>query len=86
MKYVNIIRRIANLNNAIHRIPTDERYDEVYFRLTDKRSQLRDSLRDYSYCLDRTDREALRFYYARRKQVKLACQLLGVDYHAITLA
>lgn len=86
MKYVNIIRRIDNLNKAILRIPLDERYDELYFSIDDKRRQLRDSLRVYIHCPDRTDRELRRRYSAHRKQVKLACQLLGVDYHAITLA
>ena len=88
MKYVNTIRRIAMLSKALHRSwNTDhsEYYEDRIFDAEDraaaKRRELIQSLRNYVTCPDRTNRELRRQYANRRKQVKLACKLLGVDYY-----
>lgn len=89
MKYVNTIRRIMMLDNALVRIQThdsfwdSDRYDDVDDRLFGKRNELVRSLRNYVTCPDRTNRELRRQYANRRKQVKLACRLLGVDFYGI---
>lgn len=90
MKYVNTIRRIAMLSKALHRSQNadhDEHYEDRIFdaedRVIAKRYELSRSLRNYVTCPDRTNRELRRQYANRRKQVKLACRLLGVDYYGI---
>lgn len=84
MKYVNIIRRIVSIDNALHRIPMDnDRFDEIDDRLWNKRKELAQSLKDYTRCPDRTNKELRHHYYGHRKQVKLACRLLGADYDKV---
>lgn len=89
MKYVHSIRRIMMLDNAINRLMTHdsyydtERYDDIEVRLWAKRKMLSESLKEFTLCPDRTNRELRRYYANRRNQVKLACKLLGVDYYEI---
>ena len=89
MKYVRTIRRIMMLDVALDRINNNDncwntdRYDDIEDRLWDKRKMLSQSIREYTQCPDRTNRELRRYYANRRKQVKLACKLLGVDYYEI---
>ena len=90
MKYVNIIRRISMLNAALHRSwntdhaePYEDRIYDIEDRLRAKRKELSQSLKDYITCPDRTNRELRRYYANRRRQVKLACRLLHIDYDRI---
>lgn len=73
MKIVKTIRRMIALRDGISRcniLDTDGRYDEVWERLNDKYETLRHQLRTYYRCGKRYS-----------SQVKLACRLLGVNYH-----
>ena len=83
MKYVSTIRRIIKLDEAIARTPYTERYDDIAERLLDKRDMLSRSIKEYAAYSYSTDRAVRRACIIRRKQVKLACTLLGVDYHNI---
>lgn len=83
MKYVSTIRRIIKLDEAISRAPLTERYDDIVERLLDKRDMLSRSIKEYAAYPHTADRAIRRAYLYRRKQVKLACTLLGVDYHKI---
>lgn len=83
MKYVSTIRRIIKLDEAISRAPTTERYDEIVERLLDKRDMLSRSIREYAAYSHSADRAVRRACIYRRKQVNLACTLLGVDYYKI---
>ena len=83
MSYVKTIRRIIKIDEALGRIPWDDKYDEVYERLCDKRDLLVASIKEYLKCPDRTVRELRVRSYQRKKQVKLACQLLKVDYYTV---
>lgn len=85
MKYVNTIRRIIAINNGISRIINrdDERYDELWDSLEDKRDILVKSIKDYIKCPDRTNKELRYRAFIRRKQVNLACKYLDVDYYRI---
>ena len=85
MKYVNAINRITAIDKGISRIinRNDERCDEIWDKLEDKRDVLVKSIKDYLRCPDRTDKELRRRSFVRRKQVKVACRLLNVDYYKI---
>ena len=76
MEIVKTIRRMIALLDGIKRcdiLETDGRYDEVWEKLHDKYDLLRDQLRAYRRCKERQG----------RKQVDLACKLLGVNYHKL---
>lgn len=83
MNYVNIIRRIIKIDEAIDRIPWNDKYDDVYENLCNKRDLLVASIKEYLKCPDRTVRELRVRSLQRKKQVKLACQLLSVNYYSI---
>lgn len=83
MNYVSIIRRIIKLDEAIARTPNAERYDDIIERLFDKRDMLSRSIKEYAAYIYSADRAIRKACIIRRKQVKLACTLLGVDYHKI---
>ena len=89
MKYVNAIRRIMTIDRAIENLSdhdgfyTTNRWDEIEDRLWDKRKQLSDALNGYLHCPDRTDKALRHHYYGRRKQVQLACKLLGADFYKV---
>lgn len=83
MKYVRLIRRIDMINRAIDRMPdicSDERYDDIFDALWYKRGVLIRELRRYIKGNDTTYNEAR---FCRRRQVKLACRLLGIDYRSV---
>lgn len=85
MNYVNTIRRIIAIDNGISRIINrdDERSDSIWDKLEDKRDALVKSIKDYIKCPDRTNKELRHRTVIRRKQVKLACRYLNVDYYRI---
>lgn len=89
MKYVNVIRRIIAIDHALETLCdhagfyTTDRWDEIEDRLWDKRKQLSDVLNGYLHCPDRTDKELRHRYCEHRKQVKLACRILGVDFYRV---
>ena len=71
MKYVNAIRRIKAINEAIDRTPNDDRYDDLVDRLLDKRDILRAEIKAYKRNGNKGN---------RRKQIMLACKLLRISY------
>lgn len=81
MKYVNAIRRIISIDAALERIPNNDRYDDIWERLLDKREVLCKSVKEYAKYVRTADRSVRSACYNRRKQVLLACNLLGVDYY-----
>lgn len=84
MNYVNTIRRIIAIDKGIERIDAfNDRYDAIWNKLEDKRDLLVKSIKDYIKCPDRTNKELRHRTFIRRKQVRLACALLGVDYFRI---
>lgn len=83
MKYVNALRRIARLNDAISNAPTTEKYDDIVNKLFDKRDILKAQLRAYTHCPDRTNQYLRRLAFQRRKQVKLACRILRINYYTL---
>lgn len=83
MNYVNTIRRIIKIDEAIDRVPNEDRFDDIIDKLFDKRDALVKSIKDYIKCPDRTNKELRHCSFIRRKQVQLACRLLGVDYYRI---
>lgn len=84
MKYVNVIRRIIAIDKGLLRIDFfDEKYDDIWFKLLDKRSALVKSIKDFTECPDRTNKELRYKSFLYRKQVRLACRLLGVDYYKV---
>ena len=78
MEIVKTIKRIALLNNALDRIPFDDRYDDIWDSIMDKRAALNASLRAYinDESFGNTRRQ-------RRQQIRLACKLLNLDKHQI---
>lgn len=84
MKYINTLRRIVKINEALDRIDElDERYDDIWNKLWDKRDAFVKSIKDYIRCPDKTDKELRRKSYIRRKQVLLACRYLNIDYYRL---
>lgn len=89
MKYVNTIRRIITIDNAISRVyDSDKYYDTTYYddvlnRLEDKRDALVQTLRDYTACNDRNDKTQMGERVRKRKQIRLACKLLGISDYRI---
>ena len=84
MKYVNTLRRIVAIDNALLRIdPFNDAYDEIWDKLWDKRKALVKSIKDYARCPDRTSEELRKITYVRRKQVKLACRYFNIDYYCL---
>lgn len=81
MKYVNAIRRIISIDRALDRIPNDDRYDDIWERLNDKRDILCKSIMEYAKYVKSTNRPDRVACIIRRKQVFLACKCLGVDYY-----
>lgn len=71
------IQRINALNNGILRVPDDERYDIIYFKLTDKRDKLSADLKAW-ICVN--DQKLKR---QRKQQVILVCELMKINYHKI---
>ena len=82
MKYVNIIRRIDLLNKAMDRTPDDDRHEDIMDAIWDKRKALIKELKGYIKGNDTIGSKAVS---CRRHQVKLACKLLGVDYHTVVV-
>ena len=79
MKIVNTITRITLINNALDRLPYDERYDEIWERLVDKRMTLRDALDNWM-----NDKEVNRdIRIQRRHAVRLACRIIGTEKRKI---
>lgn len=72
-----IIQRINALNNGISRVPDDERYDDIYWKLTGKRDELVTNLKIWICAKDR------KLKHQRKQQVLLVCQLMKMDYHKI---
>ena len=83
MKYVNILRRLQKINDAIANAPLPEKYDDVIDKLLDKRDLLKAQLRTYTHCPDRTNPELRMVFCLHRKQVKLACRLLRINYYCL---
>ena len=87
MKYVRLIRRIDMINRAIDRIPDicyDERYDDIFDALWYKRGVLISELRRYIKGNDIIyTKDDIKARAYRRRQVKLACRLLGIDYRSV---
>lgn len=82
MKIVRTIKRIIALDKANRRIPTGKAFDDNYFalweKICDKRETLSSDIKNYiNFPDDRKDR------HIRRKCVKLACNILNVDYYSI---
>ena len=79
MNYVRILKRLDAVNRAIIRANTafldrgDERYNDIFFALTDKRDELRSAL-DF-YIGDHSDNS----WRVRYHQVRTARRLLGLD-------
>ena len=80
--YVNAIRRITKIDEAIDRAPNADKFDDILDKLFDKRDTLVASIKAYIKTPVRNDST---FFQSgvRRKQVRLACKLLGVDYHRV---
>lgn len=76
MKFVSVIRRIKAIIDAIDRAPNEDKYDGVIDRLFDKLDILRAELKAYK-------RNGRGEYANRRKQILLACKLLGVSYYNV---
>lgn len=84
MKYINTLRRIVKINEALDRIDElDERYDDIWEKLWDKHDALVKSIKDYIRCPDRTNNELRYRTFIRRKQVMLACRYLNIDYYRL---
>ena len=82
MAIVRTIRRMLALRDGIRRCPiTNDRYDDVWEALNDKYESLLKALRDYRKCKNRCDREERIAASYRRRQVDLACRLLGVHWY-----
>lgn len=75
---VKTIKRINTLNKGIIRIPTDDKYDDIYDKLIEKRESLVTNIKMWIH-----EDGLLRTRGNRRKQIKLACKLLGIDSYAI---
>ena len=74
MKYVNAIRRIKAINDAIDRTPNDDKYDDIIDRLFDKLDVLRAEIKAYQ-------RNGRGDFANRRKQILTACKLLNISYY-----
>ncbi len=83
MKYVNVIRRIIKIDTVLQKIPCDEKYDNVWELLCDRRDYLVKSIREYMKCPDRTNQELRKASYQRKKQIKKTCELLKVNYYRV---
>jgi hypothetical protein len=79
MKIVNTITRITLINNALDRLPYDERYDEIWERLVDKRTTLRDALDNWM----NSKEVSASIRIQRRHAVRLACRLIGAEKRKI---
>lgn len=79
MKIVNTITRITLINNALDRLPYDERYDDIWERLVDKRTTLRNELDNWMH--DKEVSASIRVQ--RRHAVRLACRLIGTEKRKI---
>ena len=79
MKIVNTITRITLINNALDRLPYDERYDDIWERLVDKRTTLRNELDNWMH--DKEVSASIRVQ--RRHVVRLACRLIGTEKRRI---
>lgn len=80
MGYVRLIRRIDMINRACDRIPDDDRHESIFDALWYKRTALIKELKAYIKGNDTTYNEAR---FCRRRQVKLACRLLGIRYNSV---
>ena len=78
MKFVNIIRRIVKIDEALERIPNADRYDDILDRLYDKRDELVAQLKAWRKGSDSRTVRCL-----HRKQLITACRLMGVEYYRI---
>ena len=76
---VKTIKRINALNNGIIRTPNDDKYDDIYFKLVDKRNELYENLKLWMYEQGRL----CTLSRGRRAQIKLACKLLNINPHSI---
>lgn len=81
MTYVKTIKRICALRNAVTRadayvVHHDD--SEIDFQITGKISALRDSLAAWT-----SAPESRKDKYLRRKQIRLACKLMGIDYLSV---
>ena len=80
MQYVKTIRRILAIDKALDRIPAQNYfYDDIAEALLIKREKLVISLHNYRREAS-GDKEK---YINRRKQLKLAANLLGTSYYNI---
>lgn len=79
MKIVNTVTRITLINNALDRLPYDERYDDIWERLVDKRTTLRNELDNWMH--DKEVSASIRVQ--RRHAVRLACRIIGTEKRKI---
>lgn len=79
MRIVNTIKRIALINNALDRLPDTEKYDDIWDRLEEKRTTLRNEL--YNWTHDKAVSANVRVQ--RRHAVRLACRILEVEKRKI---
>ena len=79
MKIVNTITRITLINNALDRLPYDERYDDIWERLVDKRTTLRDALDNWM----NSKEVSASIRIQRRHAVRLACRIIGTEKRKI---
>ncbi len=91
MNYVHTLRQIVKINEALDNImalsfmseDSFDEYDNIFNRLYDIRDTLVKSIKDYIKCPDRTNEELRYRTFIRRKQVKLACRYLNIDYYRL---
>lgn len=91
MNYVKTLRKISIIDKALDNIIAlsfvddeyDDEYDNISDHLFDRRDALVKSIKDYIRCPDRTNKELRYRTYIRRKQIKLACRYLNIDYYRL---
>lgn len=76
---VKTIKRIDALNNGIIRTPDEEKYDDIYFKLVDKREEVLKAFKAWIY----EEGPFRPLSRNRRKQIKLACKLLKINSHIL---
>jgi hypothetical protein len=78
MEIVRTVKRIDALNKAIKRVPDSEKYDAVWDALYDKKEALIALLKTWANGAEKR-KEIIR----RWRNIRLACNLLKMDYYNI---